>query len=214
MIFIRLRHLAVILLVLLFVVSAMGGRNEKFRYFIAAHSNVCLSFRYKNLTDCCNKNDHMQRIYVSKTAPSTGIYHTRNLKKILCYDDMRGKFKLMKRSTFIKLDKCRHMRHRRQGKKGSRRSPICPFSNKDKEILHNPRGRLRCILHEHLGAGYTYLSVERNDKFLAVRNGKVQKHKNKRGEDKQEPKNISKRFMVANKNNIDNISAHNERCVR
>lgn len=113
-------------------------------------------------------------------------------------------------STFKKLDKCRRKRHRRQGR---RASANCPFTKKDKELLHNPIGSVRCVLHETMGS-YFYLSVEENDKFLAVRKGKVQKHKNKRGELKQKPKEANTRFLVTNKNNINNISGHNKGCVR
>ncbi|XP_042224296.1 uncharacterized protein LOC121868091 [Homarus americanus] len=223
MIFIRLRHLAVILLVLLFVVSAMGGSNDRYRYFASAsNSGVCLSFKHGgNLTDCCNKDDHLQRFYVTKTGPSTGIFHTENLTKILCYDDRKGKFKLMKRRSFARLDaltcrdnpnSVRRVRHRRKHKKrsNSRRSASCPFSARDKEILKNPRGSMTCVLHETLRGGYTYISVEEKKKYLAVRGGRVQKLMNKKRR-RREPRSKNRQFMVMSEENVAKIT--NRACV-
>ncbi|XP_053639849.1 uncharacterized protein [Cherax quadricarinatus] len=213
----KLRYLAIILLVLLFVVSAMGGSNSRYRFFASAStSGVCLSFRHsKNITDCCNGDDHLQRFYVTKTGRSTGVFHSMNLNKILCYDDNKGRFKLVKRK-YLRVDQCRHMRskrrHRREARRPSKKPPVCPFSNRDKEILQNPKGNLRCVLHETQGgSGYTYISVENNAKYLGVRAGRVQKLLSKRNS-RREPREKNRQFMVMSQGDMFKIS--NALCER
>ncbi|XP_069188480.1 uncharacterized protein [Procambarus clarkii] len=202
----KLPYVAIFVLVLLFVVSAMGGSADRYRYFASAtNPGVCLSFKYNNnLTDCCN-----ERFYVTKTNRSTGVFHTKDLNKLLCYDVKKGKFKLVKRKT-LRVSQCRHMRSRRRHRRGVKsnfiRSPVCPFNNTDLKILHKPRDALRCVLHETLGgSGYTYISVEENAKYLAVRGRRVQKHLKKKGV-RREPKEKNRQFMVMSEGNMAKIS--------
>lgn len=214
MIYIRLTYCAIILLVLLFVGSAMGV-GEPYRFFASsAQSDVCLSLRHrKTLTACCNETDPMQMIHVTTTGVSKGIFHTIEGNRILCYDTRRGRFKAMKRSAFKGIERCRHPKSRRKHKNKTNpgRTKDCIFTNSDKEFFKNTKSNIQCIFHEKLmQSGFYYISVEEDAKYLAVKKGRVQKIK-KNGEIK-EPREPLRQFIIMDKDEISKVSSKNGKC--
>ncbi|XP_047499797.1 uncharacterized protein LOC125046159 [Penaeus chinensis] len=175
----RLIYLAVILLVLLYVGSAMGGSGD---IVLAAasenESGVCLSFKHrKNLTACCNHADKMQIIRVYKTSPNQGIFHSFDQKRILCYEKNKKRFRILKTNELL----CHKVRHNRRNRVDLRNvldaRHRCKYSLADiKNETMTVKGRkYQCMLYEDQSIGFTYISAEKEDKFLAVRNGRVQK---------------------------------------
>ncbi|XP_063596038.1 uncharacterized protein LOC134772820 [Penaeus indicus] len=177
----RLIYLAVILLVLLYVGSAMG---ESGGFVLAAasenESGVCLSLRHrKNMTACCNNADKMQRLSVYKTSPNQGIYHSRDTKRILCYELRKNRFRILKSSEVLPCHKVRHKRRNRVDLRGAQdsrhRCDEFSFADMKNETIKVRNRMYQCMLYEDQSIGFTYISAEKEDKFLAVRNGRVQK---------------------------------------
>lgn len=203
----RLKYLAVCLLVLLNVVSTMGS-NGGYKFFNSAISpSLCLSFKSNRMTDVCCKNDVSQQIYVHMTGVSTGIFHIKNFKKVLCYDKLKMRFRLLKRRN-LGLEQCRHQRRRlREHRRRGRMYTGCSLTEANIEHLKQ-KG---CEMHENVdGAGYAYISFEEAELYLGLRaNGRVQKHK--RGKTMREPTTMGRRFMIRSRKSFRNYS-NNDAC--
>ncbi|XP_045115370.1 uncharacterized protein LOC123506972 isoform X2 [Portunus trituberculatus] len=198
----KLTYLAVCLLVLLNVVSTMGGNNKDYNYYNShVNNSLCLSFRNKRLAECC-KQDDMQRIYVHKTGQYTGIFHIKDFKKVLCYDKTRGKFRSYSGKN-LGLERCRH-RRRREREHRRRRCAGYKLSRADEEKL-KAKG---CELYDKMGGGFTYISAEINSLFLGLRRGRAQKHKKRDRKEVREPKDRNKQFMLVSESNFKSIKRH------
>ncbi|KAK8390721.1 hypothetical protein O3P69_010434 [Scylla paramamosain] len=196
----RLTYLAVCLLVLLNVVSTMGGNNEEYSYYNSQINNsLCLSFKNNRLADCC-KQDDMQQIYVHKTGKYTGIFHIKDYKKVLCYDKTKGRFRLYRRRN-LGLERCRHQRRReREHRRRGRRYAGCRLINADVHKLKQ-KG---CELYDAMGR-FAYISAEKNSLFLGLRRGRAQKHKKRNRKHVWEPKEKNKQFMLISESNFKTI---------
>lgn len=199
----RLTYLAVCLLVLLNVVSTMGGNNEDYSYYNSQVNNsLCLSFKNNRLADCC-KQDDMQQIYVHKTGQYTGIFHIKDYKKVLCYDKTKGRFRLYRRRS-LGLQRCRHQRRReREHRRRGRRCMGYNLSRADEQKLK----RKGCELYDKMG-GFAYISAENNSLFLGLRKGRAQKHKKRGRNEVWEPKERNKQFMLISESNFKSIKRH------
>ncbi|XP_050701353.1 uncharacterized protein LOC126987898 isoform X1 [Eriocheir sinensis] len=201
----RLTYLAVCLLVLLNVVSTMGGSNDDYKYYystLPSNSSLCLSFKNNRLTDCC-KQDDMQRIYIHKTSPETGFFHIKDYKKVLCYDMKKNRFKLKKRR---KLRVC--LRRHQRKREGSRRrrgfEQDCKLSDLDIVKLR----RQGCELYESLAFSDTYISFLKNSRYLGLRKGRVQRHKILRDNTVLEPKTNGQKFLAISESSMHKITSH------
>ncbi|XP_042875129.1 uncharacterized protein LOC122255164 isoform X2 [Penaeus japonicus] len=162
----------------------MGGSGDT---VLAAgserESGVCISFRHrKNLTDCCNPADEMQIIRVTKTSPNQGIFHSSDESRVLCYESRKKRFRILRLKELSPCRKVRHKQRKRRNRVDLRGAldarERCEFSMddiKNQSQITVGRRAYQCMLYEDQTIGYTYVSAEKGDKFLSVRNGRVQK---------------------------------------